>query len=135
MEFMSYGIGVTIGGSIEDAEARVRAELAEEGFGVLTEIDVAATLREKLGLERGPYKILGACNPALASRALDIDEEIGLLLPCNVIIVEAEEGVVVAAMEPRIMAGLSPDPRLAAVADEARARLITALQRLENSAG
>jgi uncharacterized protein (DUF302 family) len=132
---MTYGIGVTVGAPVEEAEALVRAELAEEGFGVLTEIDVAETLRTKIGVERDPYKILGACNPVLANRALEVDGDIGLLLPCNVIVVDTGEGTVVAAMEPRIMAELSDDPRLQSIANEARERLIRALERVEAAAG
>lgn len=135
MREMTYGIGVTVGASVEEAEALVRAELAEEGFGVLTEIDVAETLRTKIGVERDPYKILGACNPVLANRALEVDGHIGLLLPCNVIVVDTGEGTVVAAMEPRIMAEMSDDPRLQSIADEARERLIRALERVEAAAG
>ncbi len=135
MREMAYGLGVTVRTSFEEAEALVRAELAEEGFGVLTEIDVAETLRTKIGVEREPYKILGACNPVLANRALEVDGDIGLLLPCNVIVVDAGEVTVVAAMESRIMAGLSDDPRLQEIADEARVRLIGALERVEAAAG
>ncbi len=135
MREMTYGIGVTVGAPVEEAEALVRAELAEEGFGVLTEIDVAETLRTKIGVERDPYKILGACNPVLANRALEVDGDIGLLLPCNVIVVDTGEGTVVAAMEPRIMAELSDDPRLQSIANEARERLIRALERVEAAAG
>lgn len=133
MEQMAYGVGIKVELSPAQAEERVRSALEEEGFGILTEIDVQATLREKLGLERAPYKILGACSPPLAARALQADEEIGLLLPCNVVVYESEGGTVVAAMEPSLMASMSSEAELAAVAGEARARLVAALERIEAS--
>lgn len=127
MEEFPYGVGVVTDLGVEEAEARVRAALADEGFGVLTEIDVAETLHAKLGVERPPYKILGACNPVLAERALRADEQIGLLLPCNVVVYAAEGGTVVAAMEPALMAQMSDAPVLSGVAAEARERLVRAL--------
>jgi uncharacterized protein (DUF302 family) len=131
MQEFAYGMGVVTDLDVEAAEARIRSALSEEGFGILTEIDVAATLKAKIGVERAPYKILGACNPPLANRALDTDEQIGLLLPCNVVVYEGDEGTVVAAMEPSIMATMSDAEELAVVASEARARLLRALARLE----
>ena len=130
MDEMAYGIGTTVNLSSADAEARVRSALADEGFGILTEIDVAATFREKLGLERAPYRILGACNPDLASRALQVDEELGLLLPCNVVIYESGGQTVVAALEPRLMAELSPSDALREIAAEARERLVRVIARV-----
>jgi uncharacterized protein (DUF302 family) len=132
MEF-AYGIGVVTSLDPETAEGRVREALAAEGFGILTEIDVAETLRIKLGLERPPYKILGACNPPLANRALQADERIGLLLPCNVVVYQAAGGTVVAAMEPNLMAQMSSEPELGLVASEARERLVRAIASLEGS--
>jgi len=131
MEHLPYGFGVRTSLSPEAAEAAVRRALTEEGFGVLTEIDVAATLRAKLGVERPPYKILGACNPPLAHRALGLDEQIGLLLPCNVTVFAVEGGTMVAAMDPALMSQLSAAPGLEEVAAEAGERLRRALGRVE----
>ncbi|MBT8201772.1 MAG: DUF302 domain-containing protein [Acidimicrobiales bacterium] len=114
--------------SPSEAESRIRTALSDEGFGILTEIDVAATLQAKLGIERKPYKILGACNPPLANRALEADESIGLLLPCNVVVYEDDDGTVVSAIEPLMMVELSP--AVQEIADEAHDALERALQRI-----
>lgn len=129
MKTTTYGITVETPLSLEDAESRVRKTLADEGFGILTEIDVAATLHAKLGIDRAPYKILGACNPGLANRALTEDETIGLLLPCNVVVYEGDSGTVVAAIEPMTMAQLSP--AVQEVAEEAHAALERALVAID----
>jgi uncharacterized protein (DUF302 family) len=110
-----------------DAEAAIRAALAEQGFGVLTEIDVAATLKAKLGVDRPPLKILGACNPNLAHRALELDPSVSLLLPCNVVIETVEGGTKVAAVDPL---ALMDDPRFADLAAEAAARLQAAIDAI-----
>lgn len=112
---------------VEEAEAAVRTALAEQGFGVLTEIDVAATLRAKLGAERPPLKILGACNPHLAHRALELDPSVSLVLPCNVVVEAVEGGTRVAAADPR---ELMPDERFADLAAEAARRLQAAIDAL-----
>lgn len=118
-----YGIGkATTAGYAETVE-RIRAALKEEGFGVLTEIDVKATLKEKLGKDVRPYVILGACNPPLASRALEAEPDIGLLLPCNVIVTEREDGTHVAAVNPQSLVDLAEEPAIAAVAREVDAKL------------
>lgn len=131
MKHTRYGMVVTTNRSMEEAETAIRENLAGEGFGVLTEIDVAATLKEKLGVERAPYKILGACNPSLANRGLEAEEDLGLLLPCNVVVYRKGEETVVAALEPQLMADVTDNPELEDVAAEARGRLEKALARLE----
>lgn len=120
----SYGFSKHLSGtSVDDATARVTEALKAEGFGVLTEIDVKATLAKKLGVEFRPYRILGACNPGLAHRALQIDPAIGLILPCNVVVQEAEGGAEVLVIDPRAMFGAVDRPELEPVVAEADARL------------
>jgi len=120
-------IETTIAESLPDAEAAVRAALGEQGFGVLTEIDVAATLKAKLDVERPPLKILGACNPTLAHEALSIDPSVSLVLPCNVVLEAVPAGTRVAAADPRDL--LTTDD-LRALADDAAARLEHAISAL-----
>ena len=123
-----YGMTIEAPMSMAEAEERLRAALSAEGFGVLTEIDVQATLRAKLEIDRTPYKILGACNPVLAEEALSIDERIGLLLPCNVIIDESEPGhVIVSVLDPGMMSTVSEQESLGSIAADARERLLRAL--------
>jgi uncharacterized protein (DUF302 family) len=133
MDQTAYGIGISTDLGMEGAEQAARDALAAEGFGVLTEIDVKATMKAKLGIDRAPYKILGACNPVLADRALGVDEHIGLLLPCNVIVYEGETGTRIEAMEPAIMSRMVEDPAIEPIAAEARQRLIRALETIEVS--
>jgi uncharacterized protein (DUF302 family) len=121
---------VTLDAPFADAVARVRAALAEQGFGVLTEIDVTATLRAKLGEQMEDYVILGACNPPFAHQALSIDRSIGLLLPCNVVVRAAAEGTVVEALDPQVIVTLTGRDELKRVADEVSRRLAAALAGL-----
>lgn len=111
---------------MDEAEAKLRTSLAAHGFGVLTEMDVAAILKAKLGVDRAPLKILGACNPNFAHQALELDPSVALLLPCNVTLEPAEGGgTKVSAVDPR---ALMPDEEFSAVADEAAAGLRGALE-------
>jgi uncharacterized protein (DUF302 family) len=127
---MSYGTSVTLGLPFADAADRVRAALAEQGFGVLTEIDVTATLQARLGEQMEDYLILGACNPPAAHQALVIDRSIGLLLPCNVVVRATPDGTLVEALDPQVMVTLTGRPELKPVADEAGRRLARALAAL-----
>jgi uncharacterized protein (DUF302 family) len=111
----------------DDALARTRVALAEEGFGVLCEIDVQATLRAKLGVERDPYTILGACNPPLAHRALTAEPQLGVLLPCNVVVFVDGGQTYVSAVSAEQMLGMVGNPALAPIASEVGARLERAL--------
>ncbi len=119
-------IETTVAFPLEQAEAAVRTTLADNGFGVLTEIDVAATLRAKLGVDRPPLKILGACNPDFANQALEIDPSSALLLPCNIVLEPSDDGGThISAVDPR---DLMPEPALSELADNAAARLTAALE-------
>jgi uncharacterized protein (DUF302 family) len=108
---------------------RVRAELKEEGFGVLCEIDVRATLKEKLGVEGEPYLILGACNPPLAHRALQAEPDLGVLLPCNVVVYERDGRTVVSAVDAERMLSIVDNDELADVAADVRRRLSAVVER------
>lgn len=118
-----YGFGIDLQMPYEQAIAAVTGALKAEGFGVLTTIDVQRTLREKLGAEMEPYTILGACNPPLAHRALSADREIGLLLPCNVVVRATETGSRVDIVDPQAMMGIVGNDALNDVASEARQKL------------
>ena len=127
---MSYGIAVTVDSGFDDTVARVRDALAGQGFGVLTEIDVKATMKAKLDADVDPYVILGACNPPRAHRALTAEPSLGLLLPCNVVVRSTDAGTVVEAIDPMTMVQFTGNPDLQAVADEATAKLTAAIDTL-----
>ena len=122
-----HAIETTTAEPLTEAEAAVRAALADEGFGVLTEIDVAATLKAKLGIDRPPLKILGACNPDFANRALAIDPSVSLVLPCNVVLEAVDAGTRVSAADPR---DLLTTEELRPLAEEAAGRLERAIAAL-----
>jgi uncharacterized protein (DUF302 family) len=129
-EATTYGIRKTVDASYEDVVARAKAALQAEQFGVLCEIDIREKLREKLGVDFQRYVILGACNPPLAHKALQAEPEIGLLLPCNVVVYETAPGrCVVSAIDPDAMLSVVGDkPAVRAVATDAKARLTRAIE-------
>ncbi|HKJ68473.1 MAG TPA: DUF302 domain-containing protein [bacterium] len=122
---MEYGYSKTVDLSYEKALERIEEELKERGFGVLTEIDVRATMKKKLDLEMNDYKILGACNPPFAHQALEQEQEIGLLLPCNVIVYVNDEGkTIISAVNAEVMLSIvGDDPELQQIASEVSSRL------------
>jgi len=134
---MSLAISTKLRAAFDDAVELTRKALLEQGFGVLTEIDVKATLKAKLDEDMEDYLILGACNPALAHRAVNVDRRIGLLLPCNVVVRADpdDEGVVIVdAMNPQIMVQVADGPGLSEVADDAAAKLRNVIDALSQSA-
>lgn len=125
-----YGFNVKVNDNFDAAVERVTEELQKEGFGILTEIDVAATLKKKLDIDRRPYKILGACNPKLANQAIEAEPDIGLLLPCNVVVREDEDGsVIVGFMDPSTVLGLVQRDEL----KELGAEVLSRLQRVRDA--
>ncbi|ANS26310.1 hypothetical protein WSS_A16144 [Rhodococcus opacus M213] len=135
---MTLALSTTLHTSFADAVDRTRKALAEQGFGVLTEIDMKATLKAKLGEDMEDYLILGACNPPLAHRAVTVDRQIGLLLPCNVVVRAdpADPGtVLIDAMNPQVMVQVADQPGLGAVADDATTALQAAIDSLSRDIG
>lgn len=133
---MTLAMSTSLRASFEDAVEMTRKALSDQGFGVLTEIDVKATLKAKLDEDMEEYLILGACNPALAHRAVDVDRQIGLLLPCNVVVRSDpnRDGVVIVdAMDPEIMVQVADQPGLRAVADDAAGKLRAAIDSLSQA--
>lgn len=126
----AYAITRRVDAPFADVVERVTAALKDEGFGILTTIDVQATLKAKLDQDVAPYVILGACNPQLASRGLELEPDLGVLLPCNVVVREAAGGVVVAAMEPLAALALAGNEALTPLATEARERIERAVRSL-----
>jgi len=128
---MQYGFGKTVEIDFDSAIDKVTAELQKEGFGVLTDIDVQATLKKKLGEEMPPYRILGACNPPLAHKAISNEPSIGLLLPCNVVVRQEENGTVhVEFMDPAAVLNLVDNPAVGELAGEVKSRLERVLAAL-----
>ncbi len=130
----SFTFGTRLRGTVAGVRPAVESALKAEGFGILTEIDVQATLKAKLGVDRAPYLILGACNPPLAHRALQVDPSVGALLPCNVVLREDGAETIVEAMDPVAALGIVDAPGVRAIAEEAKARLARAIASLETRA-
>jgi uncharacterized protein (DUF302 family) len=126
-----FTIGTRLPGSVEDVRPRVEAALKAEGFGVLTEIDVRSTLKARLGVDREPFVILGACNPPLAHQALEADPAVGALLPCNVVLRQDGPETIVEAMDPLAALGIAESPGVRPVAVEAASRLERMIEALE----
>ena len=124
------GFQVRLNASYDEAVQRATAALKEEGFGVLTTIDVKETLKQKLNVDFRRYVILGACNPPLAHRALNADLDVGLLLPCNVIVYEQDGGAVVSLVDPLVMLGVMANPAVEPIANEAREKLRRVAEKL-----
>ncbi len=128
----NYSFGGETELGFDEAIKKVTESMKEQGFGVLTEIDAKKVLKEKLGLDRRPYKILGACNPQFAHKAIDMEPEIGTLLPCNVLVYEKDDGkVVVSAMNPEAALKLVGNPNIEDIAKQVRTRIEKALQELQ----
>lgn len=127
---MNYGTSITVDLPFDEAVAATRTALAGQGFGVLTEIDVQATMKAKLDADVEPQLILGACNPHLAHQALQAEPDIGLLLPCNVVVRQTGTTTIVSALDPQLMVTLPGNPALQPVADDAAQRLGAALASL-----
>lgn len=119
----TYAFGKTVGTDVSQTIERVTQALAKEGFGILSDIDVAGTLKKKLGLDMPAYRILGACNPQFAHRALEAEPEIGTLLPCNVVVRKVDAGTRVDVMDPLAVMQLVGKPEVAKIASEVRGRL------------
>lgn len=134
MPTSGYTLSTTTNLGFAEAAARVRDELAAEGFGVLCEIDVQATLKEKLGVDGEPYLILGACNPPLAHRALEAEPDLGVLLPCNVVVYERAGQTRIAAVDPERMLSIVGNDALSPVAAEVRSRLEAVIARAATAA-
>jgi uncharacterized protein (DUF302 family) len=122
MTVPEYAIGTTLATPYDQAVPLVKQALKDEGFGVMSEIDVQAALKQKLGVERGRYLIIGACNPSLAHKALEAEPDLGVFLPCNVVVYEASDGTHVSGVDPQSMLGAIDNPVLEEVAAEVRSR-------------
>jgi uncharacterized protein (DUF302 family) len=124
-----YTLSATTPSTFTEAVTRIRAELSAEGFGVLCEIDVQATMREKLGVEGEPYLILGACNPTLAHQALQAEPDLGVLLPCNVVVYRRDGETHISAIDPERMLSIVDNDQLARIATDVKQRLSRVIQR------
>lgn len=130
---MAYGFSTTLNADFDEVINRVTEALKTQGFGVLSDIDVSGTLKAKIGVDKRPYRILGACNPQLANKALDSDPDIGLLLPCNVIVRDEGEGkITVGFMDPKAVLSLVDQAQIEELAAEVRNRLESVRDSLNN---
>jgi uncharacterized protein (DUF302 family) len=127
---MNYGFSKTVDLSFEDTITKVTDELKTEGFGVLTTIDVKETLKKKIDVDFKKYSILGACNPPLAHKALQTEEEIGLLLPCNVVVQEKDDKIKVSVFDPALMSKVVENENLNSIADEVREKLQRVVEKV-----
>lgn len=127
---MDYGMSKTISRPFDEVNAEVRTALSEQGFGIVSEIDMQATLRNKIGVEIDPQIILGACNPKYAYRSLQVEPSIGLLLPCNVVIRKTDAGTVVEMINPEMMVQITDNPEMKEIANEVTEMLAAALATL-----
>jgi len=130
MQAVEYGIGRDLAGSYDQVLPRVLEALKREGFGIITEIDVMKTMKEKLGVDGRPHVILGACNPKIAHAALGLEADLGLLLPCNVVVYEIDGGTRVAVVNAGAMLGMVGNEQLSPLADEVQTRLNRVLESL-----
>lgn len=130
MAVPEYAIGTTLAAPYDQVVTRVEQALKDEGFGVMSEIDVQAALKEKLGVERGAYLIIGACNPPLAHEALQAEPDLGVFLPCNVVVYEAPDGTHVSAVDPQSMLGAIENPVLERIAAEVKRRFTRVIAAL-----
>ena len=128
---MNYGMSKTIERPFDEVNAEVRSALAEQGFGIVSEIDMQATLHNKIGVEIDPQIILGACNPKYAYRSMQAEPSIGLLLPCNVVIRKTDAGTVVEMINPEMMVQITDNPEMKQIADEVTEMLAAALASLK----
>ncbi len=131
----NYGMNIKLAGSLEQVKPRLVEALKRQGFGILTEIDVQKTMKQKLGIDFKPYQILGACNPHFAHRALSVDEAIGLLLPCNVVLRQDEDGVDVSIQDPEVMFSVVDADKqrlMLGFPQEVKKALMTALEELRS---
>ena len=128
---MNYGMSRTINRPFDEVNTEVRAALAEQSFGIVSEVDMQVTFKNKLNVEIEPMLILGACNPNYAFRALNAEPSIGLLLPCNVVLRKTDAGVIVEIINPQMMAEITEGPEMAKIADEVTEKLAAALASLK----
>ena len=127
---MDYGFSKTVNLSFNQAVDKITLELKKEGFGILTEIDVKETMKEKLNVDFKNYKILGACNPPIAHKALQLEEKLGLLLPCNIIVYEKGNDCIVSIFDPMIMTQIIKNKELITIVEEVKQKLLSALERV-----